>query len=152
MEAIMIPITMFIALAVTVIWVSSVNNKRREVEARTQAEVHNRLLEKFGSSKEFIEFMQTDGGKSFLKPVVVANPAAPYRKILASVTAGVILSMFGIALLVLNATAFHHEDGMLGGGVVFLMIGLGFVISAAISYRLSKAWGLLQQRSETGNV
>lgn len=153
MDPILIPITMFIAIAVTIIWVNSAANKRREVEARAQAEVHNRLLEKFGSSKEFIDFMQTDGGKSFLKPVAVANPAAPYRKILASVTAGVILSMFGMALLVLNVVAFEHEEGLIGGGVVFLMIGLGFVVSAAISYRLSKAWGILRGRSsEAGTV
>lgn len=147
MEAILIPITFFVAIAVTIIWVSSTSNRRREVEARSQADVHHRLLEKFGTSKDFIDFMQTDGGKVFLKPLPVANPAAPYRKILASTTAGVILSMFGIALLILHAVAFDSEEGMIGGGIIFLMIGLGFLVSAAISYRLSKAWGLLQTRS-----
>ena len=147
MEAILIPITMFLAIAVTVIWVSSNSNRRREVEARSQAEVHNRLIEKFGTSKEFVDFMQTDGGRSFLKPVVVANPAAPYRKILASITAGVILTMFGISLLIMNVVAFDHEEGLIGGGSIFVMIGIGFLVSAAISYRLSKAWGLLQGRS-----
>ena len=147
MEVILIPVTFFIAIAVTIIRVNSVSNRRREVEARSQAEVHNRLIEKFGTSKEFIDFMQTDGGRSFLKPVVVANPAAPYRKILGSITAGVILTMFGIALLIMNVVAFEQEEGMIGGGVLFVMIGLGFLASAAISYRLSKSWGLLQGRS-----
>jgi len=153
MEAILIPITMFVAIAVTIIWVSSVSNKRREVEARSQAEVHNRLIEKFGTSKEFIDFMQTDGGKTFLKPVAAANPAAPYRKILASVTTGVIVTMFGVALLLLHLFAFDHEEGVLGGGIIFLMIGIGFLVSAAISYRLSKAWGILRgPSSEAGTV
>lgn len=151
MEAILIPITMFVAIAVTIIWVSSTSNRRREAESRAQAEMHNRLLEKFGTSKEFIDFMQTDGGKVFLKPLPVTNPAAPYRKILASITTGVILTMFGIALLVMHAVVFDHEEGALGGGIIFLMIGIGFLVSAAISYRLSKAWGILEERSpETG--
>lgn len=147
MEAILIPISLFVAIAVTIIWVTSASNRRREVETRAQAEVHNRLIEKFGTSKEFVDFMQTDGGKVFLKPLPVTNPAAPYRKILTSITAGVILTMFGIALLVLHAVAFDHDEGALGGGIIMLMIGIGFLLSAAISYRLSKAWGILQGRS-----
>lgn len=147
MVEILIPITMFIAIAVTVIWVNSSSNRRREAEARAQAEVHNRLIEKFGTSKEFVDFMQTDGGKVFLKPLPAANPAAPYRRILTSITTGVILTMLGIALLVMNAVAFDHDEGALGTGIIMLMIGIGFLISAAISYRLSKAWGILQGRS-----
>ena len=147
MAEILIPITLFVAIAVTVIWVTSASNRRREAEARAQADVHNRLIEKFGTSKEFVDFMQTDGGKVFLKPLPVTNPAAPYRKILASITTGVILTMLGIALLVMHAVVFDHEEGALGSGIIFLMIGIGFLASAAISYRLSKAWGILQGRS-----
>lgn len=152
MEAILVPFVMFGSIAVTIIWLSSLSNRRREVEARSQAEVHNRLIEKFGTSKEFVDFMQTDGGKVFLRPLPVTNPAAPYRKILASISAGVILTMFGIALLVLHAVGFDHDEEMLGGGIIILMIGIGFLVAAAISYRLSKAWGILQGRAPEGGT
>jgi hypothetical protein len=55
----------------------------------------------------------------------------------------VILTLIGIALLFLRGRIAGGEDAFLGFGAVVLALGVGFLISAGISYALSKSAGLL---------
>jgi hypothetical protein len=38
------------------------------------------------------------------------------------------------------------DNSIFGIGGLLVCIGLGFLISAAITYRLSKSWGLLEKK------
>jgi len=97
--------------------------------------------------------LQSDAGLKFIEENTV-QAAAPLGRILASMQIGIILTLLGAGLLVTG----NVFGGSLGGdlyivltvsGIVGLTIGVGLLISAAISYRLCKAWGILTTNEKT---
>ncbi len=125
----------------------TLTNARRLKMARMQAEMHGKLLDKFGTSQELVQYLESEVGRAFLEPPHIER-VSPYRRILGSVQVGIILSVVGgVFLLMRNEPA---VQGAVVVGGLLLALGLGFLISAAVSFRLSKAWGLLgpQQTDE----
>ena len=68
------------------------------------------------------------------------------EKVLKATTAGVILAVLGLGALFLIPLA--GVFGFVYPGVLFLALGLGFLVAAGISYRLSKKWGLIKDEEE----
>jgi hypothetical protein len=113
---------------------------RRTRVAKAQAEVQTKLLDKFGSSQELLQYLQTDAGQRFLQPEEAPpEPKSPHSRILRSITAGTIMTFLGVGFVLLSRWI---DESMLVPGVFFLAIGLGFLVSSAISFYLSKSWGL----------
>jgi hypothetical protein len=64
---------------------------------------------------------------------------------------GVVMSLLGFGLLLLQRSR-KLEDisaALLVAGTVMLMPGVGFIISALISWRISEQLGLLPERATT---
>ena len=144
-------VLMFWALMTAIGWVVWVigGTFRRTRAARLQADVQGKLLDKFGSSQELLQYLHTTHGQRFLD-FVVTERANPYGRILASVQAGVILVLLGAAFLVLLRMARVHEvaDVLLVCGTLVLTLGIGLLASGALSYVLSRSWGLLDSQPE----
>jgi hypothetical protein len=121
-----------------IVWVL-VDGRRRGLTAKGKAEFYHRMMEKFGSAREFIEFVQTEGGSRFLDSLSVER-IGPTDRILGSLQKGAILGIVGLGCLFLGWK--HHELFSIIGTLA-LCLGVGFLLSSAISYRLSKKWGLL---------
>ena len=126
---------------------SIVASMRQRANIRTRTEVYNRLIDKFGSAAELVEFLRSDAGLSFIEEQTV-EPSQPLTKILSSIRLGVSLALVGLGMLVVG----NVWDNALGkdlyivlglGGTVALTAGAGFIIAAAISYKLCKTWGLI---------
>ena len=131
--------TTFFSLVAFFIHVLSTTLRRTRV-AKAQAEIKTKLLDKFGSSQELLQYLQTDAGQRFFQPEEAPpEPKSPHSRILRSITLGTIMTFLGIGFVLLSRWI---DDGMLVPGVFFLAIGLGFLVSSAISFYLSKSWGL----------
>ncbi len=115
---------------------------RRFKIAKLQADVQARLVEKFGTSQDLLAYVQTDAGKQILESLSVER-TSPYSRIIGAVQAGIILFLFGLALLFLRGRVSGAEEGFLVFGTIFVTLGIGFAISAGVSYSLSKSFGLL---------
>lgn len=140
----LLPILISISFIVMVGWVIGicVSAMRHRVNVRTQTELHNRLLEKFDSASEFASYLQTEAGQRFFDSLI-SDRVTPMSKILGSIQNGTILSILGVGLLFLGMIYRASDEGVFTiFGVIALALGAGFLISAGISYRLSKAWGL----------
>ena len=118
-------------------------SKMRVMKAR--ADTHTHLVDKFGSAPEFVQFLQTEGGRSLLENITSEqSPAA--QGILGSIQKGSLLTVLGLGLLLLGSFAQVGREGSATlhiSGAIGLSLGIGYLISAGISYRLSKAWGLM---------
>ena len=127
--------------------VTIVTALKGRANTRTRADIYNRLIDKFGTAPELIAFLQSDAGLKFIEENTV-QPAEPLGKILASIRIGVVLTLLGAGLLI-TGNIFGESLGgdlyivLTVGGIVGLMIGIGLLISAAVSYRLCKTWGIL---------
>src|SRR2546428_3464504 len=82
-------------------WVVA-TNIRRSKTAKSQAEVQARLLDKFGSGRDLIEYMQTEAGRRFVESVAI-DRVNPFGRILGSIQVGLILTLLGLAFLLMRA-------------------------------------------------
>jgi hypothetical protein len=130
------------------IWVVA-NTIRRTRAARVQAEVRGKLLEKFGSSRELLDYLQTEAGQKFVDSGTVERTATPYGRILGSVQAGIILAVLGIGFLVLQRQLPFEADELRVLGTLALALGIGFLLSSLSAYMLSKSWGLFERPTVT---
>ena len=117
---------------------------RRYRTSRLQAELHTRMLEKFSSSQDLLAYAQTDAGKRFLESLAIED-VTPYRRIIGALQAGIVLVLLGIALLFLRGRVMDAEQPLLVFGTLALALGIGFAISSAAAYYLSKSFGLLNR-------
>jgi hypothetical protein len=124
---------------------------------RLQTEVHGKLIDRFGSSQEILNYMQTDAGKRFLEAAPIAVEVrqqehwpAVLQRVLMPLTAGIVLTLLGAGLLFLRHSVTGGETPLLLFGVVALMPGLGCMIAAGITWVLAQRLGLIPGTSRNG--
>jgi hypothetical protein len=142
----------FLALFVLAGWFFWLDAKRRQSRVQAQADMQNRLLDKFTSPQDVGQFLQTEGGSRFLQGLTT-NGRHAGRRILTAMQIGVILTLLGLAAIGLDA-AYATRNGHPGAilGTLIVALGVGFLVSAAVSYKLSKAWGLLPSVTRSGEL
>ncbi len=148
----------FAAAGLTLVWILRylVEHRRWLRSTRIQSEAHNKLLERFSSSTELAAYMESPAGARFLSAAPLAMesspsraPGAPFSRILWSAQAGVVLMAAGIGFLVISRRMEYEVAQMLGAwGTFSIAVGVGFVISGAMSYVISSRMGLLGDRKE----
>lgn len=137
-DLVIIPIlTGFLAWLVWVVF----STIRRFKIAKLQAGVQNKLLEKVGSGQELLAYAETDAGKMLIESLRV-ECVSPYARIIGAIQTAIVMMSLGIALLLLRNRVSGAEQGFLVGGTVITVLGIGFGVSAAASYYLSKSFGL----------
>jgi hypothetical protein len=116
---------------------------KRESEARQQ--LHSRLIDKFGTTSELIEYLQSEAGRKFLTPEVVER-ITPYKRILAAAQVGIVFTFVGLGVLwfrsLAPAMSADSDIAFLFLGAVTLALGLGFLASSTLAFVLSRSWGL----------
>jgi hypothetical protein len=155
-------VTAFLGFLGLVIWLfRAIMGHRRWLRvSRLQTEAQAKILERFSSNEELLQFIQTPAGRRFLdassSPLEPRSLGAPVGRILWSVQAGLVLLFGGIGLEVLGKSS-QLESGELGvaflviGGIV-IALGIGFLFSGAASYVLSRRFGLFDQVASDGSV
>jgi hypothetical protein len=134
----------FFAMVVWIVWLS-VNAKNRRTMAQT--EVQTKLIERFGTSKEFIEFLQSPVGQRFVTGVEATTAIYARDRIIRGFGTGVVISLLGLGFLAIWIA--DRNDGFIYPGFILLGLGLGFFLSAVISLKLSRRYGLIDGASVT---
>jgi len=127
-----------------------VENRRWSRIFKLQSDVHGKLIDKFTSNQELASYMETEAGRKFLEaapiPVGIEQdrrmPSAVAR-ILTPLQAGIVMVLLGIGLLLLRHAGPDMDTPMLVFGTVVLMPGIGFIISAGVSWLLAAKLGLM---------
>ena len=143
----------FTGIALVLAWLvrTVIEQRRWNRLSRQQSEVHNKILDRFGSTEELLSYMKTPAGSKFLEsaPIPLHVDRGPVRqggmpRVLLSIQIGVVVGAIGLGLIAVG--------GILGGGsgnelfalgIIGLFLGGGFVASAAVSIFLTKKLGLL---------
>lgn len=113
--------------------------KRDLIQARAQ--LQTRVLDRFDSPQEFTGFLNTEGGQRFLSGLTDERGWRPARRIINGVSVGVVLVVLSFAFFVIALVQERTEIAF--PGFITLALGLGFLAASFASYRLSKAWGLM---------
>lgn len=129
----------FFAMIVVLFWLFM---RQRQARIQARIQLQKQLLDKFSSGREFAEFLGSEGSRQFLQEFW-SQSRGPGGPILSAMRNGVVLTVLGLGMLGLSLT----RRGFLVPGVLVLALGVGFLISMAISYRLSQQWEQNQKSS-----
>ena len=153
----------FVFVALVLAWIirTLIDYRRWSRLSKVQAEVHNKLLDRFAANEDLLSYVQTPAGRRFLESAPIAldpsSPgpvAAPLRRILWAVEAGFVLVAAGIGLLFVSGRILPEaSQPIYVFGVLGLSVGIGFIVAAAVSFALSRRLGLFPQpQPQPGNV
>ena len=149
-----LPLLAFIAFLGVVLWLTQVllENRRWNRIFKLQSDVHGKLIERFGTSQEVLTYMNTDAGKRFLEATPIAvglergTPVpSPVARVLTPLQVGIVLALLGVGLISLRHSIPGGDAPLLLVGTVMLMPGLGFIISAGVTWVLARHLGLMPQ-------
>jgi hypothetical protein len=125
---------------------------------KLQSEVHGRLIDKFSSNQELVGYMETEAGKRFLEAAPIPVGFEPDQRmpnaiarVLTPLQIGIVLVLLGIGFFLLRHVRIEMYEPMLVLGTIALMPGLGFIISAGITWVLASRLGLIPEGPATSN-
>ena len=110
--------------------------RTRQRKLELQAEVQTKLIERFGSTPELVDFLQSPAGREFVNGVQTGVVNTSKERILAGVRRSVLLSFLGIGFLFL--WFIFDETGFTVPAVVLLALGLGHLVATFISLSMSR--------------
>jgi hypothetical protein len=130
-------------------------NRRWNRIFRLQTEVHNKLIDRFGNNQELLTYMGTEAGKRFLEAAPIPmdfnhgqqRMPSGIARVLTPLQIGVVLTLLGVGLLMLRHVDRSLAVPMLVFGMVVMMPGLGFILSAGIAWYLAGRLELMQERA-----
>jgi ABC-type multidrug transport system fused ATPase/permease subunit len=156
-----VPLLAFACGLGALLWLSRIflENRRWNRIFKMQSDVHTRLIEKFTSNQDLASYMGTEAGRRFLEaaPIPIAFeqqqrvPSAVAR-VLTPVQAGIVMVLLGIGFLLLRHAGPDMETPMLVMGTLVMMPGIGFIISAGVSWFLAQRLGLMPETSEQNRL
>ena len=155
-----VPFLVFLCILLSLLWGIRVvfENRRWAKTFHQQSEAHNRLIDKFGTSEELLNYMRSEAGKRILEsgPVPLNGRGlqwnSPVARVLTPLQFGAVFTMIGVGFLILmyasttnQALDLGRPGGFLVFGILALMLGLGLMISAGLSWFFARHLGLLPQ-------
>jgi len=147
----MAAMTVFLVVTGVLAWLvkTIVAQRRWKHLAAVQTDVHNKILDRLGSSNELLAYIQSPAGRRFLEsaPIPVdddrVSPRAPVARLLWSVQAGVVLIAAGIGMqFISRGVPPGASEPLLALGILGLSVGIGFVVSAIAGFVVTRRLGL----------
>jgi len=146
------PFLVFLCILGALLWLIHVllENRRWNRIFKLQTDVHGKLIERFGTSQEVLTYMGTEAGKRFLEatPIAVGFEKtdlvpSPVARVLTPLQIGVVMTLLGVGLISMRNALPDGAAALLLLGTIVLMPGLGFIISAGITWVLARRLGLM---------
>jgi len=129
----LVPLAPFVVI-IFVVWFTTLTRRARD---RHRADMQKDLLTKFSSAQELNEFLKTDGGKLLMPaPERARTPAN-------RAGTGVFVVIVGLGLLASSMFMPEPEahNGLQVAGLLAIAAGIGFLISAVVTQKLTRKWG-----------
>ncbi|HTS08470.1 MAG TPA: hypothetical protein VMP68_23080 [Candidatus Eisenbacteria bacterium] len=146
------PFLVFLCILGALLWLIHVllENRRWNRIFNLQTDVHGKLIDRFATSQEVLTYMGTDAGKKFLEatPIAVgfeknAPVPSPVARVLTPLQIGLVMTLLGVGLVSMRNALPDAAPALMLLGTIVLMPGLGFIISAGITWVLARRLGLI---------
>ena len=154
--------SIFAFIAFVLAWLvrTTIEQKRWNRLSRTQSEVHNKILDRFSSTPELLEYVRSPAGTKFLESAPIplhssGTPVqnAPMTRIMWSIQVGVVVMAAALGLLLVSLRfSGETSQGFFAIGAIVFCIGGGFIASALVSMALSRRLGLSQSSPESPSL
>jgi hypothetical protein len=134
-------------LAVTSVVITGLVMFSNTMRRRHQNQMHNRLLDKFTSAQDLSVFLQSPGGREYVSNLTDAL-GNPLQAIVSSVRSGVIACIVGAGCFVPYVRDLDVGFPIKALGVLLVFLGTGFIVSAGVTYQLSRRLQLIPPRDD----
>ena len=141
-------VMLLVAFVLTWLVRTLIEQRRWSRLSRTQAEVHNKILDRFGSTEELLAYIKTPAGSKFLESAPIplhvesAGPRASMPRVLWSIQIGLIVAAAGLGMLLVSGRFDRQTaQGFFAMGTIAACVGGGFILSAVVSIVLSRRLG-----------
>ncbi len=129
-----IPIIGTVVSGITVVLVVFFVTRARQRRVEAQVEMQAKLIDRFGTAPELVNFLHSPAGRQFITGVQTAPEVLTRERIMTGFTRAVVLSSLGMAFLLLAAL---YDDGWSVPAALVLSLGVGYFLATFISYKLS---------------
>jgi len=134
MDMLWIPIIGTISSTVMVVFVVYFVTKARQRRVEAQVQMQSRLIDRFGTAPELIEFLHSPAGREFVSGVQSAPARLTRERILSGFTRAIVLTMLGAGFLFLT---FMHDEFFAIPAAILFSLGVGYLLATFVSYKLS---------------
>lgn len=130
----MIPIIGILSSSAMVIFVVYFVTRSRQRRVEVQVEMQSRLIDRFGSAPELVQFLHSPAGQHFVSGVNGAPGVLMRERLMGGFTRAIVLTALGGAFLFLT---FYTDDDFAVPAAITFFLGIGFLIATFVSYKLS---------------
>jgi hypothetical protein len=130
----LIPIFGIVCTTVMVVLVVWLVTRSRQRKAEVQVEMQSKLIDRFGSAPDLVQFLHSPAGRQFVTGVQIAPAVLTRERILTGFSRAIILTMLGTAFLVLT---FWYEHDFAVPAAILFSLGIGYLLATLVSYKLS---------------
>lgn len=135
---------------------SMIEHRRWLYATGLQAETQTKILDRLSATEDLMAYLQSPAAQRLIAtttpPIHTSRrtSAAPLARVLWSVQTGIILALAGIGLWIGANRAFEEiAEALRIIAILAIAVGVGFVVSAAVSLALSRRLGLLDPSPES---
>ena len=132
----MIPITGILASFTAAVLIVFFVTRARQRRVELQTEMQSKLIERFGSAPEMVEFLQSPAGREFVAGVQTAPMNQLRERVLGGFTRSIVLISLGAAFMFLT---FYDSNDFVIPAAIMLSLGIGYFIATMVSWKLSAA-------------
>jgi hypothetical protein len=126
------------AMVILVVWLVT---KARSRRVEVQVEMQSKLIDRFGSAPELIEFLHSPAGRQFVSGVQIAPTLLTRERILSGFTRAIVLTSLGAGFLFLT---FMYENDLAVPAAILLSLGIGYLVATLVSWKLSKSFSRVE--------
>ena len=133
-----IPIVGVIFSSITVVLIVAQVTRSRERRVEAQMQMQSRLIERFGTPTELVQFLHSPAGRQFVTGVQSVPKLFARERIVAGFTRAIILTFLGLAFTVI---AFIESDsGWYIPAAIVFSLGVGYLLAAVVTWKFSAAY------------
>lgn len=137
----------FFAMIAFIVWAKA---HSRAQQARYNAEVQTKLIDRFGSGPEMIDFLKSPEGQQFATGISKLPKLAARDRVVGGFTRAIFLTFLGLAFLALEFTEMDNP-GFLIAGAILTALGLANLVSSIVALKMSKRMGLVDDGGDSAN-
>lgn len=130
----MIPIVSILSSTVMIVLIVYFVTKSRQRRMELQIEMQTRLIDRFSSAPELVQFLHSPAGREFVTGVQGAATHATRQRIMSGFSRAIILTALGFAFLFLN---FYVDDDFAVPASILFCLGIGYLVATYVSFKLS---------------
>ena len=131
-----IPIVSVITSSIMVVIIVALVTKSRERRLEAQVQMQTRLIDRFGSANELVQFLHSTAGRQFVGGIAAVPKMFARERIVAAFTRAIILTAVGVAFTIISIL--EDDSGWYIPAAIVFSLGVGYLIAAIVTWKFSQ--------------